>query len=207
MHDARYVEQKQSKIAITATERVTFVQQNLMNHNTNLHWDLHNLWILPDIEENKPSIAYSNACFFPHNYTIYGNSIRISESPRTRREVTLAVVVLISVLIGALIASTIETQMLSYNQMINKKLEDLEDKFTLQLNQVEDQVSELQVQQIELVKAIATLSRVTANLANRQPLQKQIVTTKRSIKNRNRNLIKQNFTTKWVKKHPWIIIN
>jgi len=86
--------------------------------------------------------------------------------------------------------------------MINKKLEDLEDKFTLQLNQVEDQVSELQVQQIELVKAIATLSRVTANLANRQPLQKQIVTTKRSIKNRNRNLIKQNFTTKWVKKHP-----
>ena len=39
---------------------------------------------------------------------------------------------------------------------------------TLQLNQVESQVSELQIQQIELTKAIATLSRITANLANRQ---------------------------------------
>jgi len=72
----------------------------------------------------------------------------------------------------------------------------LEDKFTLQLNQVEDQVSELQVQQLELAKAIATLSRITANLANRQQrfetyilafneqLLKQIVTTRRSIENR-----------------------
>ena len=59
---------------------------------------------------------------------------------------------------------------------------------------------------MELAKAIATLSQITANLANRQqrfetniltfirqPLQKQIVTTNRSIENRNRNLIKQNF--------------
>jgi len=59
---------------------------------------------------------------------------------------------------------------------------------------------------LELAKAIATPSRITANLANkqqrfetniltfnRQPLQTQIVTTKRSIENRNRNLIKQNF--------------
>jgi len=76
--------------------------------------------ILPDIEENKPSIAYSNACFLPHTYTIYGKSTRISDSPRTRREVTLGVVVLISVLMGALIASIMETQMLSYNEMINK---------------------------------------------------------------------------------------
>jgi len=56
---------------------------------------------------------------------------------------------------------------------------------------------------VELAKAIATLSRKMANSANRQqrfennilafnkqPLQKQIVTTKRSIENRNRNLIK-----------------
>jgi len=94
---------------------------------------------------------------------------------------------------------------LQRNEQQNK-LEDLESKSTLQLNQVEDQVSERQVQQVELAKAIATLSRITANSANRQqrfenniltfnrqPLQKQIVTTKRSIENRNRNLIKQNF--------------
>jgi len=87
--------------------------------------------------------------------------------------------------------------MLPYNEMINKKLEDLEDKFTLQINQVENQVSELQVQQLELAKAIAKLSRITANLANRQQrfetyilafneqlLKQQIVTTRRSIENR-----------------------
>ena len=124
--------------------------------------------ILPDIEENKPSIAYSDACFLPQNYTVCGNSTRISESQRTKREVTLAAVVLISVLMGALVASIIETQMMSYNRMINKKLEELESKFTLQFNQIENQVSELQTQQIELAKAIATLSRVTADLANRQ---------------------------------------
>ena len=153
--------------------------------------------MLPDIEENKPSIAYSNACFLPQNYTTYGNSTRISESPRTKREVTLAAVVLISILMGALVASIIETQMISYNRMINKKLEELENKFTLQFNQIENQVSELQTQQIELAKAIATLSRITANLANRQQrfetyilafneqlLKQQIVTTRRSIENR-----------------------
>jgi len=37
--------------------------------------------ILPDREENKPSIEYSNACFLPQNYAIYGNPTRISESP------------------------------------------------------------------------------------------------------------------------------
>jgi len=36
--------------------------------------------------------------------------------------------------------------------MVNDKLEDLEDRFTLQLNQVEDQVTELQIQQLELAK-------------------------------------------------------
>jgi len=69
--------------------------------------------ILPDIAENKPSIAYSNACFLPQNYTVYGNSTRISESLRTKREVTLAAMVLISVLMGALAVSIIETQMIS----------------------------------------------------------------------------------------------
>jgi len=153
--------------------------------------------ILPDIAENKPSIAYSNACFLPQNYTIYGNATQITEPLRTKREVTLAVVLLISVLMGALITSIIETQMATYNQMINKKLEDLENKFTLQFNQIESQVSELQTQQMELAKAIATLSRITANLANRQHrfetfilafneqlLKQQIVTTRRSIENR-----------------------
>ena len=87
--------------------------------------------------------------------------------------------------------------MISYNRMINKKLEELESKFTLQFNQIENQVSELQTQLIELAKAIATLSRVTADLANRQHrferyilafneqlLKQQIVTTRRSIENR-----------------------
>jgi len=66
-----------------------------------------------------------------------------------------------------------------------------------------------------------TLSRIIANLANRQQrfqtyipafsrqlLQQQIATTKRSIENRkpilNKNLIKQTFT-KWIKKQPCII--
>jgi len=81
--------------------------------------------------------------------------------------------------------------------MINEKLEELESRFTLQFNQIENQVSKLQTQQIELAKAIATLSRVTADLANRQHkfetyilafneqlLKQQIVTTRRSIENR-----------------------
>ena len=121
-----------------------------------------------------------------------------SQNHRKKREVTPAAVVLISVLMGALVASIIETQMMSYNRMINKKLEELENKFTLQFNPIENQVSELQTQQIELAKAIATLSRVTADLANRQHKfetyilafneqllkQQQIVTTRRSIENR-----------------------
>jgi len=81
--------------------------------------------------------------------------------------------------------------------MVNDKLEDLESRFTLQINQVEDQVTKLQAQQLELANAIATLSRVTANLANRQKkyenfmfsfnrqlLEQQIITTRRSIENR-----------------------
>jgi len=153
--------------------------------------------ILPDMAENKPSIAYTNACFLPSNYTVYGNATEISEPIRTKREVTLAAVVLISVLMGALVAGIIETQLMSYNRMINEKLEELESRFTLQFNQIENQVSELQTQQIELAKAIATLSRVAADLANRQHrfetyilafneqlLKQQIVTTRRSIENR-----------------------
>ena len=77
---------------------------------------------------------------------------------------TLAVVALISVLVGALVASIIQVQMKTYNDMVNDKLEDLENRFTLHLNQVEDQVTELQAQQLELANAIATLSRVTDNL-------------------------------------------
>jgi len=73
----------------------------------------------------------------------------------------------------------------------------LENKFTLQLNQVEDQVTDQQIQQLELANAIATLSRVTANLTNRQQrfenfvlafnrqlLEQQIITTRRSTENR-----------------------
>jgi len=41
--------------------------------------------------------------------------------------------------------------------MVNDKLEDLESRFMLQLNQLEDQVTELQTQQLELANAIATL--------------------------------------------------
>ena len=111
--------------------------------------------ILPDIAENKPSITYANTCFLPSNYTIYGNITEASEPLRTKKEVTLAAVVLISVLIGTLVASIIETQMMLYNRMINEKLEELESRFTLQFNQIENQVSELQTQQIKLIKVIA----------------------------------------------------
>jgi len=82
--------------------------------------------------------------------------------------VTLAVVVLISVLTGTLVASIIQVQMKTYHDMVNDKLEDLESRFKLQLNQFEDQVTNLQAQELELANAIATLSRATANLANRQ---------------------------------------
>jgi len=43
-----------------------------MKQKTNLHWVLQNLWILQDIEENKPSIAYSNAYFLNNNYKKLG---------------------------------------------------------------------------------------------------------------------------------------
>jgi len=115
--------------------------------------------------------------------------------PTIQRTPTLAVVALISVLVGALVANIIQVQMKTYNDMVNDKLEDLESRFTLQLNQVEDQVTELQTQQ--LANAIATLSRVTANLANRQQrfenfmfsfnrqlLEQQIINTRRSIEKR-----------------------
>jgi len=52
--------------------------------------------------------------------------------------------------------------------VVNDNLEDLENRFTLQLNQVEEQVTKLQAQELEWTNAIPTLSRVTANLANRQ---------------------------------------
>jgi len=151
--------------------------------------------ILPDLKNNQPSIAYANACFLPSNYTKYGNFTQIQEIPRTKREVTLAAVALISVLVGALVASIIQVQMKTYNDMVNDKLEDLESRFTLQLNQ--DQVTKLQEQELELANAIATLSRVTANLANRQQtfenfmfffnrqlLEQQIITTQPSVENR-----------------------
>jgi len=69
---------------------------------------------------------------------------------------------------GALMTGIFETQMTSYNRIINEKLEKLESRFTLQFNQIENQVSEHQTQQIELTKAITTLSRVTTDLANKQ---------------------------------------
>jgi len=37
---------------------------------------------------------------------------------------------------GALMAGIFETQMTSYNRMINEKLEELENRFTLQSNQI-----------------------------------------------------------------------
>jgi len=87
--------------------------------------------------------------------------------------------------------------MKTYNDMLTDKFEDLKSRSTLQLNQVEDQVTELQTQQLELANVIATLSTVTANLANRQQrfenfmfsfnrqlLEQQIITMRRSIKNR-----------------------
>jgi len=65
------------------------------------------------------------------------------------------------------------------------------------INQVEDQVAKVQEQEVELANAIATLSKVTANLANRQQrfenfmfsfnrhlLEQQIITTRQSIENR-----------------------
>jgi len=81
--------------------------------------------------------------------------------------------------------------------MLNEKFEDLKSRSMLQLNQVKKQVTELQTQQLELANAIATLSRVTAKSANRQQrfenfifsfnrqlLEQQSITTRRSIENK-----------------------
>jgi len=57
-------------------------------------------------------------------YTRYFTQIQ--KNLRAKREVTLAVVALVSVIIGVLIASIIEVQMKTYNDMVNDKLEDLE---------------------------------------------------------------------------------
>jgi len=85
-----------------------------------------------------------------------------------RREVTLAIMLLISVIMSALRTGIIKAQMKSYRDKIYKKSQNLKNKFTSQLNQLEHQFTQLQVQQIELIKAIAQLSRITANIANRQ---------------------------------------
>ena len=153
--------------------------------------------IIPDIKENKPAIAYANACFLPNNYTWYGNITDVNEKIREKREVTLAVVVLISVLVGALIASITQYQLKSYNDIINDKLEQLDNKFTTQLNQVEKQIEKLQAQELKLANAIATLATAISNLANwqqrfenfifsfnQQLLEQQIITTRRSIEKR-----------------------
>ena len=124
--------------------------------------------ILPDIAKNKPLIAYTNACFLPSNYIIYGNVTEASEPTKTKREVTLAVVILISLLRSVLVAGFIKTQKVTYNKRINKQLDEIESRFTHRFNQIQSQVSELQKQQIEVTKAVATLSSVTTDLANRQ---------------------------------------
>jgi len=68
------------------------------------------LGIVLDLKNNKPSIAYANACFLPNNHKTYGNHTQIQDFPRMKREVTLAVVALISVLGGALVARIIQIQ-------------------------------------------------------------------------------------------------
>jgi len=106
----------------------------------------------------------------------------------------MAVVALISILVGALIARIIQYQLKSYNDIINDKLETLENKFTKQLNHEQDQIEKLQEQELKLANALATLARETSNLANRQQrfenfifsfnqqlLEQKIITTRRSI--------------------------
>ena len=73
----------------------------------------------------------------------------------------------------------------------------MKSQFTLQLDQVKEKVTELQTQQLELANVITPLSRVTAKPENRQQrienfmfsfnrqlLEQQIITTRRSIENR-----------------------
>jgi len=70
------------------------------------------------------------------------------ETPRTKREVTLTVVILISVVVDALVGSMIQVQMKTYNDILNGKFKDLKNRSKLQLHQVKDQVTELQTQQL-----------------------------------------------------------
>ena len=67
----------------------------------------------------------------------------------------MQVLIVFSVLADALVSSIIQVQMKTYNDMSNDKFEDLKSQFTLQLNQVKNQVTELQIQQLELANAIA----------------------------------------------------
>jgi len=69
-----------------------------MNYNTKLQWVLYKPGISPDTD--KPSTAYSNARFLPNNYITYWNTTRIHDKPKTRKEVTLKTVILMSVLKG-----------------------------------------------------------------------------------------------------------
>jgi len=124
--------------------------------------------IIQDIKQNKPAIAYANACFPPSNCTTHGNVTDIHTERREKRELTLAVVALISVLVGAFVASVIQYQLKSYNDILHDKLQKMESKFTKQLNQVENQYTKLQEQELKLANALANLARITANLANRQ---------------------------------------
>jgi len=50
--------------------------------------------------------------------------------------------VLISVLVDALVSNIFQVQIKTYNDMLNDKFEDFKSRSTLQLNQVEDQVTE-----------------------------------------------------------------
>jgi len=153
--------------------------------------------IIPDIKENKPAIAYANACFLPRNYTTHANVTDIHRGRREKREITLAVVALISVLVGALVASVIQYQLKSYNDILNDKLQKVESKFTKQINHVENQITKLQEQELKLVNALVNLARITAKLANRQQrfenlvisysqqlMEQKIITTRRSIEDR-----------------------
>jgi len=54
---------------------------------------------------------------------MYGNTAETSQPLRMKTEITITAVILISVLMGALVAGIIETQMTSYYRMINEKPE------------------------------------------------------------------------------------
>ena len=112
VHNAKYVNQRPYKNChqyYDNTETCTKMQEPHCRYAVgSIQTALQKPGILPDIAENKPPIAYTNACFLPNNYTIYDNVTETSESPRTKREVTLAVVVLISLLMSVLVAGLIK---------------------------------------------------------------------------------------------------